>query len=144
MRPVMICLRGSALNAHLNDSRGRLAHERKYSNAFRPKVQASNRASEASSTWFHWRDRFVRSNDRTAAEYSRSRAGSPCHGKPQWTVMHIEIIPTLVAQLRETFEGAAAPDAPTWIVSGNAQSGVFGVIETLSFEQVMRPPALGH
>jgi hypothetical protein len=58
--------------------------------------------------------------------------------------MDIEVIPTLIAQLRETMDGGQAPDKPTWIVDGNVGAGVLGVIDTLSVEQAFRAPALGR
>ena len=57
------------------------------------------------------------------------------------TFMHIEIIPTLVHQLRETMEGA---NGPTWIVDHKSDAGVFGVIDAISAEQALRPIAPGN
>ena len=56
--------------------------------------------------------------------------------------MNIDLIPTLVDQFRETFEGETAPGW-VWITSGPADSALFGTLDALTAEQAFAPPAPG-
>ena len=56
--------------------------------------------------------------------------------------MQIGVIPTLIDQFRETFEGEVRPGY-CWITDGPAASAVFGTVESLSPEQAFAPPAPG-
>jgi hypothetical protein len=54
--------------------------------------------------------------------------------------MQIDLIPTLISQLRETMEGAVGS---SWITDGQADSGVLGFIQTLPAEQAYQPSRAG-
>lgn len=53
--------------------------------------------------------------------------------------MQIELIPALIDQYRETFEGETEPGV-CWITSGPRASAIFGTIEQLAHEQAFAPP----
>jgi hypothetical protein len=55
--------------------------------------------------------------------------------------MHVEIIPTLIQQLRETMEGDVGS---SWITDGKSDSGVLALIETLLPAEAVRAPADGR
>jgi hypothetical protein len=55
--------------------------------------------------------------------------------------MHVEIIPTLVQQFRETMEGDVGS---SWITDGKADSGVLGFIENIPPEIAFHAPVPGH
>jgi hypothetical protein len=56
--------------------------------------------------------------------------------------MNVDVIPTLIEQFRETFEGEVRPGS-CWITDGRPDCGVFGVIETLSVEDAFAEPTPG-
>jgi hypothetical protein len=56
--------------------------------------------------------------------------------------MTIDLIPTLIDQFRETFEGSVAPGM-TWITDGPPDSALLGTLDALSPSQAFAPPAPG-
>ena len=56
--------------------------------------------------------------------------------------MHIETMPVLIDQTRETFEGEVTPGM-CWITDGTPQGAVFGVIDALTPEQALAAPVAG-
>jgi uncharacterized damage-inducible protein DinB len=56
--------------------------------------------------------------------------------------MDIDVIPTLIDQYRETFEGEAEPGF-CWITSGPRESALLGTIESLPADQAFAAPAPG-
>ena len=56
--------------------------------------------------------------------------------------MQIDVIPTLIDQYRETFEGEVTPGM-CWITDGTPQSAVFGTIEPLTAQQALASPVPG-
>lgn len=55
--------------------------------------------------------------------------------------MNIELVPALIQQFRETMEGDVGT---SWITDGKVDSGVLGLIATISPEQAFAAPAAGH
>ena len=53
--------------------------------------------------------------------------------------MHIELIPTLIDQYRETFEGEVEP-GKVWITSGPRASAVLGTVELLTHDEAFAAP----
>ena len=58
------------------------------------------------------------------------------------SVMHVDVIPTLIDQFRETFEGAVRPGW-CWITDGTPESAIFGTIDSLNAEQAFASPVPG-
>lgn len=56
--------------------------------------------------------------------------------------MHVELIPTLIDQFRETFEGEVMAGW-CWITDGPPESAVLGAIEPLTPEQAFAAPTPG-
>ena len=56
--------------------------------------------------------------------------------------MNIEVIPTLIEQFRETFEGEV-PSGRCWITDGRKDAAVLGTIEALSAEEAFAAPVPG-
>ena len=56
--------------------------------------------------------------------------------------MHVDVIPTLIDQYRETFEGEVRPGV-CWIVDGRRDAALFGTLEPLTPEQAWAQPVLG-
>jgi hypothetical protein len=56
--------------------------------------------------------------------------------------MHVDVIPTLIDQYRETFEGEVQPGM-CWIVDGRRTSALFGTLETLAAAQAFASPVPG-
>ena len=56
--------------------------------------------------------------------------------------MNIDVMPTLIDQFRETFEGEVTKDM-VWITDGPVESAVFGVLDSLSPEEALAAPAPG-
>ena len=56
--------------------------------------------------------------------------------------MNIDLIPTLIDQFQETFEGEVAPGV-CWITSGPAESAILGTLGALTADQALTPPAPG-
>lgn len=56
--------------------------------------------------------------------------------------MQIDVIPTLIEQFRETFEGEVNPGR-CWITDGPPESAVFGTIQPLTPGQAFAAPAEG-
>jgi hypothetical protein len=57
-------------------------------------------------------------------------------------IMNIDVMPTLIDQFRETFEGEVTKGM-VWITDGPADSAVFGVLDSLSPEEALAAPAPG-
>ena len=53
--------------------------------------------------------------------------------------MTIDLIPTLIDQFRETFEGSVTPGW-VWITDGPPDSAVLGTLDALSADQAFAPP----
>lgn len=56
--------------------------------------------------------------------------------------MHVEVIPTLIDQFRETFEGEVRPGW-CWITDGPPGSAIFGTIDRLSADEAFALPVPG-
>jgi hypothetical protein len=56
--------------------------------------------------------------------------------------MHIDVIPTLIEQFRETFEGEV-PSGRCWITDGRHDTAVLGTIEPLSPAEAFSAPTPG-
>ena len=56
--------------------------------------------------------------------------------------MDVDLIPTLIDQFRETFEGEVSPGR-VWIVDGPPQSALLGTLDALSPAQAFTPPTPG-
>ena len=56
--------------------------------------------------------------------------------------MQIDLIPTLIDQFRETFEGEVRPGV-CWITDGRPDSALLGTLAALSAEQAYAPPVPG-
>lgn len=56
--------------------------------------------------------------------------------------MQIDLIPTLIDQYRETFEGEVTPGM-CWITDGTRESALLGTLEGLSADRAFAPPAPG-
>jgi hypothetical protein len=56
--------------------------------------------------------------------------------------MHVDVIPTLIDQYRETFEGEVQPGM-CWIVDGRRTSALLGTLETLSPARAFASPVPG-
>ena len=56
--------------------------------------------------------------------------------------MHVDVIPTLIDQYRETFEGEVRPGM-CWIVDGRRNAALFGTLEPLTADQVFASPVPG-
>jgi hypothetical protein len=56
--------------------------------------------------------------------------------------MQIDVIPTLIDQFRETFEGEVQPGV-CWIIDGRADAALFGTLQSLTAEQAFTPPVAG-
>ncbi|MDQ3332782.1 MAG: DinB family protein [Planctomycetota bacterium] len=56
--------------------------------------------------------------------------------------MHVEVIPTLIDQFRETFEGEVRPGW-CWITDGPADTAVLGTIDRLTADEAFAPPVPG-
>ena len=56
--------------------------------------------------------------------------------------MHVEVIPTLIDQFRETFEGEVRPGW-CWITDGPPDTAVFGTIQKLSPDEAFAAPVPG-
>ena len=56
--------------------------------------------------------------------------------------MHVDVIPTLIDQYRETFEGEVRPGM-CWIVDARRDAGLFGTLEPLTAQQAFAPPVPG-
>ena len=56
--------------------------------------------------------------------------------------MHVDVIPTLIDQYRETFEGEVRPGV-CWIVDGRRDAALFGTLEPLTAEQAWAQPVPG-
>ena len=56
--------------------------------------------------------------------------------------MNIDLVPTLIDQYRETFEGEVTKGR-CWITDGTPQSALLGTIEALTAEQAFAAPAAG-
>ncbi len=56
--------------------------------------------------------------------------------------MHVEVIPTLIEQFRETFEGEVRPGW-CWITDGPPESAVFGTIKRLTADEAFALPVPG-
>ena len=56
--------------------------------------------------------------------------------------MHVDVIPTLIDQYRETFEGEVRPGM-CWIVDGRRNSALLGTIESLTAPQAFASPVPG-
>src|SRR5829696_2848517 len=56
--------------------------------------------------------------------------------------MQIDLIPTLIDQFRETFEGEVRPGV-CWITDGRPDSGLLGTLDPLTPEAAYAPPAPG-
>lgn len=76
---------------------------------------------------------------RRGAAPARVRAFPPHPATPG---MNIALIPTLIDQFQETFEGEVAPGV-CWITSGPAESAILGTLDALTPDQALTPPAPG-
>ena len=56
--------------------------------------------------------------------------------------MDVDVMPTLIDQFRETFEGEVTPGM-CWITDGTPQSAVFGAIGSLTAQQALASPVPG-
>ena len=56
--------------------------------------------------------------------------------------MHVELVPALIDQYRETFEGEVRPGV-CWVVDGPPASALFGTLDALAAEQAFASPAPG-
>ena len=56
--------------------------------------------------------------------------------------MEIDVVPTLIEQFRETFEGTVHPGR-CWITDGPPESAVFGTVATLNSEEAFAVPVEG-
>jgi hypothetical protein len=56
--------------------------------------------------------------------------------------MHVEVMPTLIDQFRETFEGETQKGM-TWITDGGAGSAIFGIVDSLSPAEAYAAPTPG-
>ena len=56
--------------------------------------------------------------------------------------MDVDLIPTLIDQYRETFEGEVSPGR-CWITDGPPESAVLGTLDALSAAQAFTPPTPG-
>ena len=56
--------------------------------------------------------------------------------------MDVELIPTLIDQYRETFEGEVTPGR-VWITDGPPESAVLGALDALTPAQAFTPPTPG-
>lgn len=68
--------------------------------------------------------------------------GSPKIFTEKATAMHVDVVPTLIDQFRETFEGEVRSDW-CWITDGPADTAVFGTIKTLSADEAFASPVPG-
>jgi hypothetical protein len=57
--------------------------------------------------------------------------------------MNLDLIPTLIDQYRETFEGAVQPGM-SWITDGPPESALLATLGSLTAEQAFAAPAPGH
>ena len=64
------------------------------------------------------------------------------HRSRDSSAMQIDLIPTLIDQYRETFEGEVQPGW-VWIVDGPPESAIFGTIAPLTADRAFRAPAPG-
>ena len=56
--------------------------------------------------------------------------------------MHVDVIPTLIDQYRETFEGEVRPGM-CWIVDGRRDAALLGTLQPLTAPQAFAPPVPG-
>ena len=56
--------------------------------------------------------------------------------------MHVDVIPTLIDQYRETFEGEVQPGM-CWIVDGRRTSALLGTLDSLTAAQAFAAPVPG-
>jgi hypothetical protein len=56
--------------------------------------------------------------------------------------MNIDLIPTLIDQYRETFEGEITPGM-CWITDGRPGSALLGTLDSLTADQAFAPPSPG-
>jgi hypothetical protein len=56
--------------------------------------------------------------------------------------MHVDVIPTLIDQYRETFEGEVRPGV-CWIVDGRRNAALFGTLDPLTASQAWAQPVPG-
>ena len=56
--------------------------------------------------------------------------------------MHVDVIPTLIDQYRETFEGEVRPGV-CWIVDGRRNAALFGTLDPLTAAQAWAQPVPG-
>lgn len=56
--------------------------------------------------------------------------------------MQIDVIPTLIDQYRETFEGEVTPGM-CWVTDGRRDSALLGTLDAVSARQAFAPPVAG-